>query len=572
VNRRTLLSSIVTAFAVSLMAIQIASLPRESGPGATFAPSGSCGLTVVSTAFARSGTPLRRGDTLALDRMSIDDRVLATQDSSSVGDRIDYVVTRDGVTSQVTELVAVPEAASLWTPSVIVKFVTLLVGLFLLWRGRDRASLHYGLASSAFAIALLPVSDGVLAPGWRNVYEAIAQVLAGCAAYALYLTFEDLAAGSIAARVLAACRAVVAACALLFCANAIAFSIARASSGCFIVWLYELRYPALVLALVVMFSVLAATFIRARGLQRQRVRWLFWSTVVGFSGVVTWLLFPSLRAAVLTSVVITIGYAYAILRHRVIDVGFVINRAIVFTIVTTLVFGIFAVISSFVERMTLSRNDSIIAQSVAALVLAFSFDFGYKRVEGVIDRLFFRDRRAAVLALRRYIDEARYIRKTDALLDRAVDTVRDSFKCSAAVVFLEHGSHYRMAAASDSEAFPTAVDVDDAAFVRLRTYLSDVDLGDAPGSLGSSGYAFAMAVQNRLLGALVVGNRDNEENYDPEERDLLRSVAREVAAALAAIGAADRADLVEQLASGAIDVGTARRRAQELTAGDFSNR
>src|SRR5450755_123988 len=103
VNRRTLLSSIVTAFAVCMMAIQIASLPRESGPGATFAPSGSCGLTVVSTAFARSGMPLRRGDTLALDRMSADDRVLATQDASSVGDRINYVVTRGGISTTITE-------------------------------------------------------------------------------------------------------------------------------------------------------------------------------------------------------------------------------------------------------------------------------------------------------------------------------------------------------------------------------------------------------------------------------------------------------------------------------------
>lgn len=500
--------------------------------------------------------------------MSVDDRILATQDSSSAGDRIEYAVIRGGAALTIAERVGAPESAALWTPSVIVKLVTLLAGLFLLWRGRDRASLHYGLASSAFAIALLPVSDGVLAPEWRNVYESAAQVLAGCAAYALYLTFEDLAASSIGARVLAVCRAVVAACALLFCANAIAFSIARASSGCFVAWLYDVRYPALVLALAVMFGVLAFTFFRARGIQRQRVRWLFWSTVVGFSGVVTWLLFPSLRAAVLTSVVITIGYAYAILRHRVIDVGFVINRAIVFTIVTTLVFGIFAVISSLVERMTLSRNDSVIAQSVAALALAFFFDFGYKRVESMIDRVFFRDRRAAELAIRRFIDEARYIRKADTLLDRTANIVRESLKCSAAVIYLEHGSQYRTSAIAGAALFPTTVDCDDPVFVRLRASLSDVDLGDAQGQLGSNGYAFAMAVQSRVLGALVIGNRVDEENYDPEERALLRSLAREVAAALAATEAADRADLVEELAAGTLDLESARRRARELMAGE----
>ena len=115
--------------------------------------------------------------------------------------------------------------------------------------------------------------------------------------------------------------------------------------------------------------------------------------------------------------------------------------------------------------------------------------------------------------------------------------------------------------------FPASVDIDDPVFVRLRAYLSDIDLGDAPGLLGSTGYAFALPVQSRLLGAIVVGNRENEENFDPEERELLRSVARELAAALAAIETADRAELVEQIASGTIDLESARRRARELAAG-----
>ncbi len=553
------------------MTVQAVSLPREAGPGATFAAAGSCGLTVVSTTFARSGVPLRPGDALAFDRMMPDDRVLATQDSSSTGDRIHYAVTRAGATVPIAERITAAEPTAFWVPAVIVKFVTLLVGLFLLWRGRDRASLHYGVASTAFAIAVLPVCDGVLAPLWRNVYEASTQVLAGIAAYALYLTFEDLAAGSIAVRVLSVCRAVVAACALIFCANAIAFSVARAASGCFIASLYEVRYPALMLALAVMFGVLAATFVRARGLQRQRVRWLFWSTVVGFSGVVTWLLVPSLRAAVLTSVVITIGYAYAILRHRIIDVGFVINRAIVFTTVTTFVFGVFAVISSFVESTTLSRNDSVVVQSVAALVLAFSFDFGYKRVEAVIDRVFFRDRREAVIALHRFVDEARFVRSAGTLLRRAAEVVHESLKSSGVAVYIDRESCYRLAASAGDTSFPETVDGDDPPFVRLRAYLSDVDLTEVPGTLGSGGYAFAMAVQSRLLGAIIAGNRGNDETYDPEERELMRAVAREVAAALAAISAADFAELVTQLASGAIDASAARMRAQELVAGESSS-
>src|ERR1022692_3148409 len=131
-------------------------------------------------------------------------------------------------------------------------------------------------------------------------------------------------------------------------------------------------------ALAVMVGVLTTTFVKATGLQRQRVRWVFWSTIVGFSGVVTWLIVPSLRAAVLTSVV-----------------------------------------STFVEKMTLPADESVVVQSIVALALAFFFDFGYKRVENVIDRMFFREKHDAEIALVRFTDEARYIRSSSALVERA---------------------------------------------------------------------------------------------------------------------------------------------------------
>jgi hypothetical protein len=548
-----------------MFGVQIASFPHEGGPGPTFSPAGSCALTVASTAYARPGTLLLPGDVVLLDRMAPEDRILATHDSSAAGDSFALVVARGGTVRRFIQTVAAPEPASYWAPSAAVKIITLLVGLFLLWRGRDGASLHYGIASICFAIAILPFSDAALLPAWRNLYEMFGQIAAAIAAYTLYLTFEDLSRGVIRERVLAVCRVVVAASALLFATNAIAFSIGRSATGCFIPWLYAARFPSLIVALVVMLGVLTTTFVRATGLQRQRVRWVFWSTVFGFSGVVVWLIVPTLRLAALTSVVITIGYAYAILRHRIIDVGFVVNRAIVFTTVTTAVFAIFALLSSFVERLTLPPSESVIVQSVAALALAFSFDFGYKRVENVIDRVFFRDKHAAEVALRRFIDEARFIRSADALLERTAHVVRDSLGASSVGIYREHGASYRLAASAGGWSRPDLVGADDRAFVRLRTYLSDVDLDDVASMLGETGVGFALAVQGRMLGAIIVGGRADEESYDPEERSLMRTLAREVGAALQAITASDQADLIEQLASGNLDAREAMARAKALT-------
>ncbi|HEY5095616.1 MAG TPA: GAF domain-containing protein [Candidatus Eremiobacteraceae bacterium] len=565
-SRRIIVAAVVTIFAAFVLGIQLASLPREGGPGPTFAPAGSCALTIASVAYARPGTLLQPGDVLMLDQMTPPERVLATHDSSAVGDSASMVVLRDGRTTRLVESVETPEPASYWAPSVAVKVITFLVGLFLLWRGRDIASLHYGIASAFFAIAILPISDALLSPAARNLYEALAQIFAGISAYALYLTFEDLARGAIRERVLTACRIAVGASSLLFIANAVDFSIGRSTNGCFEPALYVMRYPALIIALAVMIGVLTTTFVKATGLQRQRVRWVFWSTIVGFSGVVTWLVVPSFRAAVLTSVVITIGYAYAILRHRIIDVGFVINRAIVFTTVTTAVFAIFALVSTFVERLTLPVDEGVIVQSVVALALAFSFDFGFKRVESIIDQVFFRDKHRAELALRRFTEEARYVRSASVLLDGALRVVCESLRASAACVYREHLDAYRNVAARGRTSFPEMVDGDDPAFVHLRAGLKDVDLAGTAGALAGDRYGFALAAQRRLIGALIVGARDDAEAFDPEERELVRALAREVGTALEVLDAADHLEFIEQLALGKTDGPAAREQAQALLA------
>jgi hypothetical protein len=566
VNRRVVIAAVVAMLAAAMLGVQSASVSREGGPAPTMSPSGACALTVTSVAYARNGTPMLPGDVILLDRMTPAQRVLATHDSSAVGEVESMVVQRDGRTIRLAATVASPEPASYWAPSFAVKIVMLLAGVFLLWRGRDAASLHYGIASSFFAVAILPLSDAILSPAARNIDEALAQVFAGISAFALYLTFEDLARGAIREKVLTACRIVVAACSLLFIANAVEFSFARSGSGCFVPALFVLRYPALMVALAVMLGVLGTTFIRATGLQRQRVRWVFWSTIVGFSGVVLWLIDPALRAAVLTSVVITIGYAYAILRHRVIDVGFVINRAIVFTTVTGVVFAVFALVSTLVEKLTLPSGESIVVQSAVALALAFSFDFGYKRVERLIDQVFFRDRHNAEVAVRRFTDEARFAANAAGLLGRALSVVCTSLRATAACVYEEHSGSFRLAAASGRESFPQVITADDAAIACLRADMQDVDLADIQSALTGEGYGFALAVQGRLIGVLVVRGRDDAEAFDPEERSLVRALAREVAHALQAIAAADNIAFIAALAAGDVDQKEARERAQTLIA------
>jgi GAF domain-containing protein len=110
------------------------------------------------------------------------------------------------------------------------------------------------------------------------------------------------------------------------------------------------------------------------------------------------------------------------------------------------------------------------------------------------------------------------------------------------------------------------ITADDAAIACLRADMQDVDLADIQSALTGEGYGFALAVQGRLIGVLVVRGRDDAEAFDPEERSLVRALAREVAHALQAIAAADNIAFIAALAAGDVDQKEARERAQTLIA------
>ena len=62
--------------------------------------------------------------------------------------------------------------------------------------------------------------------------------------------------------------------------------------------------------------------------------------------------------------------------------------------------------------------------------------------------------------------------------------------------------------------------------------------------------------------------RDDAEAFDPEERSLVRALAREVATALHAIAAAENVAFIEKIAAGNVAAHEAQARAQALIARD----
>ena len=336
---------------------------------------------------------------------------------------------------------------------------------------------------------------------------------------------------------------------------------ARSAAAVAIVTALVLGAFGIIVLLVVATLVLAYT--QGEPTERQRRRWVFLLLGVALTAaLVDLIVWNTTRLRLVDTIsllvlgALPLGLAYVILRHRVIDVGFVLNRAIVYTGVSVVIVAIFVIVetllSKFVEQN--SRIGSIAAQLVVALILGFSIRAIHARVDRFVDNVLFRERHLAEAALRLLAHDAPYITETGVLISRCIKAVQRYGHARAAGVWLANSPTFRPAQHTFENAKP--VGENDAAVLAMRARRVSVDLpledSDLPGSI-----AFPMIVRGELLGVLVCGPKTDDETYAPDERDALASLAASAGHALDTIEVRELRRRLEALTAAAPPGGVA---------------
>lgn len=273
---------------------------------------------------------------------------------------------------------------------------------------------------------------------------------------------------------------------------------------------------------------------QATGIDKQRVIWASSSLGIGFFGplVATMFLVAHVHGAwigllPMTFVVIPVGLAYTILRHRTIDIGFVVSRALVFGILSFIVVATFGVLEWFLGKVVVqvSHLTSQSLELALAIGLGFSLRPIHRRVDRFVDNLFFRDRHRAEANLRRFARDIGSITSVPVLLDRTVAVVMSEAQASAACIYVYDGTAFaRVAGVGNDGHFPLVVDENDPVFVRLRATREDTALTRLESTLDAE-HAFPMLVRGQLFGALVCCAKTTSEAYDPDEIRHLGDIA-----------------------------------------------
>ena len=217
-----------------------------------------------------------------------------------------------------------------------------------------------------------------------------------------------------------------------------------------------------------------------------------------------------------------LGLTYALLNRRLLDVGFVLNRAVVFTGVSLLIVGIFTLAEWALGGWLHSagRVANVSVSAAIALALGLSLHPIHTRVDRFVNSVLFRKRHEDEQALKRFAREVAFITDPAVVVERAMDILMRHADASFVEFALDDGAgRYGKVSENDS------------ALIALRASHDVVDLHLVSTAFAGE-FAYPMLCRGHLVGALVVGPKTSGEPYAPDESAAIAQVAHGVGVTL----------------------------------------
>jgi hypothetical protein len=272
---------------------------------------------------------------------------------------------------------------------------------------------------------------------------------------------------------------------------------------------------------------------------RQRVGFLIIGTIVSFAAYAVYYIpgisFDVGQVVGFAVVLMPICVAYGVFRLRVMDVNFVLNRALVYGLLSVAVIAFISLLDWLFSRVISLGRFTVGVELLATIAIGFLLDRINRLVERTVEAVFFRRRR----------DAEAYIRRAAAALPYATDEAAISeglVQVPVAAMELAAGALYRRAAdGSRFEGVATSVETTVAPpgfdanhlLVRMllsgerRMWLDEVRAYLDPVNAAVYVLAVPVMVRHELVSFTLYGAHRNGAQLDPEEVELLEELARE---------------------------------------------
>ncbi len=503
-------------------------------------------VTTVTLGGPAESAGIHVGDTIDLAAMPFEDRrsVFTSYNVERPGTRATFEIVRGRTLHSVT-LVAGPHARTLADNITdVAQILTLcafpIIAMFLLlarpgiltW-----AFFIYALAvanGSTLEQSYMPTSLQLLSYAWSAAFQ-----IAGLAAFIIFaLRFPS---NSVAGWKRTVERVVLYVAVPLLAANLYwgvgeeFLAPGAITVGIVVNWFVGLGYLVGAAAFV-------ATLVQATPQERPRVVWVIFGFLVGYAGLGVynalyadgialpiWLT-NSLQTL---NVLVPITVMYAILKHRVIDIRFFLNRALVYGILTTTGIGLLVLLDWAVAKRL--ESFGIVVEVAGALVLGVGIQHLHRFVDALVDRYVFRSVHEAEKHLER-VSAAMMYSESLAGIDKML--VTESSRAlqlrSTAVFRRATDQSFRREAAVGWDDAAGVLPADDPIALDLQAQKRGISGGPFltghpafPTGAAAPAFAVPLCIRESVIGFALFGAHVNASDIDPNEQDILeRFVAR----------------------------------------------
>jgi hypothetical protein len=173
-------------------------------------------------------------------------------------------------------------------------------------------------------------------------------------------------------------------------------------------------------------------FYRSRGDERQQLKWFVYAATLGFLAIVLAGETPVLGELVwlVAPLSLPVAAGIAILKYRLYDIDLVINRTLVYGVLTVMLAGVYfgSVVVLQEALRALTGQESQLAVVVSTLMIAALFSPLKRRIQAFIDRRFYRRKYDAAQILEAFGAKLRDEVDLDQLTDDLAGVVRETLQ------------------------------------------------------------------------------------------------------------------------------------------------
>lgn len=207
------------------------------------------------------------------------------------------------------------------------------------------------------------------------------------------------------------------------------------------------------------------SYFHAPNIDRAKIRWVGVGLVIGYIGPVSFASLTSLPGTfawpvplfnVVQSlqIAVPLSVAYVIVRHRVFDVRFVLGRAAVYAVLTSLVVASVSLVDFIAGKLISETRLAAFGEAVIAIVIGLSLNGLHKRAESTVERLFFRERRSAEERLHRVGEGLLRARTREGITNAIVAESVAALRLTSCAVFVREDDRFERTVSVGWDALP----------------------------------------------------------------------------------------------------------------------